>query len=75
MQIMRVGQADNRGCEIDEETTMPIDGMANWIIANDAPVRAVFGENVSRLREIKKKYDPYNMFGKWHNFDMLVQER
>ena len=43
--------------------------MANSTVAN-APVKAVFGENVSRLQEIKTKYDPHNTFGKWHNFDI-----
>ena len=26
---------------------------------------ALFGENYSRLQELKKKYDPENIFNKW----------
>ncbi|KAL2862235.1 FAD-binding oxidoreductase [Aspergillus lucknowensis] len=31
------------------------------------PVRAIFGENLARLRALKEKYDPHNTFRKWHN--------
>lgn len=29
---------------------------------------SAFGANLHRLREIKQKYDPTNVFHKWHGF-------
>ncbi|KAL4788396.1 hypothetical protein BJX76DRAFT_316411 [Aspergillus varians] len=34
---------------------------------HDVPVKAIFGDNLPRLQELKKKYDPDNVFRKWHN--------
>lgn len=35
----------------------------------DTPVEEIFGDNLPRLRELKAKYDPRNIFKKWHNLD------
>ncbi|KAJ6029755.1 hypothetical protein N7499_005434 [Penicillium canescens] len=34
---------------------------------NDLPNDEIFGHNLARLQALKKKYDPDNMFRKWHN--------
>ncbi|GLA62930.1 hypothetical protein AtubIFM56815_005444 [Aspergillus tubingensis] len=39
---------------------------------HDVPIKRIFGENLPRLRELKKKYDPHNTFRKWHNLNALV---
>ncbi|OJJ30890.1 hypothetical protein ASPWEDRAFT_119337 [Aspergillus wentii DTO 134E9] len=38
----------------------------------DLPIKAIFGANLPRLRELKKKYDPHNTFRKWHNINAPV---
>ncbi|KAL2856472.1 hypothetical protein BJY01DRAFT_242810 [Aspergillus pseudoustus] len=35
----------------------------------DVPVEEIFGSNISRLRELKQKYDSHNTFRKWHNLN------
>jgi hypothetical protein len=42
----------------------------NMIAGNDLPMEAIFGDNLPRLRELKKKYDPHNIFRKWHNINV-----
>ncbi|EEA21272.1 hypothetical protein EYB25_007453 [Talaromyces marneffei] len=37
----------------------------------DANARDLFGDNLPRLKELKKYYDPRNVFRKWH--DLLLQ--
>ncbi|RAO69443.1 uncharacterized protein BHQ10_005455 [Talaromyces amestolkiae] len=37
----------------------------------DANARDLFGKNLPRLKELKKYYDPRNVFRKWH--DLLLQ--
>ena len=40
---------------------------AYWNASNGkAHASVVFGGNYERLRELKKKYDPQNVFNKWH---------
>ncbi|KAJ6080558.1 hypothetical protein N7467_010311 [Penicillium canescens] len=34
---------------------------------NDLPNEEIFRHNLTRLRELKKKHDPDNIFRKWHN--------
>jgi hypothetical protein len=41
----------------------------NKIAGHDLPMEAIFGDHLPRLRELKKKYDPNNMFKKWHNLN------
>jgi hypothetical protein len=41
----------------------------NMIAGHDLPIEAIFGDNLPRLRELKKKYDPNNIFKKWHNLN------
>ncbi|KAJ6028034.1 hypothetical protein N7540_003610 [Penicillium herquei] len=36
---------------------------------HEVPARAIFGDNTTRLRELKEKYDPENMFRHWHNIN------
>ncbi|QKX63330.1 uncharacterized protein TRUGW13939_10500 [Talaromyces rugulosus] len=35
----------------------------------DVPVGEIFGDNLSRLRRLKEKYDAHNIFRKWHNLN------
>lgn len=37
------------------------------ILGHKANADELFGDNLPRLRELKKLYDPKNMFQKWHN--------
>ncbi|EED17151.1 FAD binding oxidoreductase, putative [Talaromyces stipitatus ATCC 10500] len=37
----------------------------------EANAKDLFGDNLSRLKELKKQYDPRNVFRKWH--DLLLQ--
>ncbi|KAE8361336.1 hypothetical protein BDV27DRAFT_29300 [Aspergillus caelatus] len=39
---------------------------------HNVPIKQIFGENLPRLRELKKKYDPHNTFRKWHNLNALT---
>lgn len=41
--------------------------IAKEIIGHDSPLEAIFGDNLPRLRELKKKYDPHNTFRRWHH--------
>jgi hypothetical protein len=41
----------------------------NKIAGHDFPMEAIFGDNPPRLRELNKKYDPKNIFRKWHNIN------
>ncbi|KAL3484625.1 hypothetical protein BJX62DRAFT_248295 [Aspergillus germanicus] len=34
---------------------------------HDVSAREIFGDNLSRLRELKAIYDPHNTFRRWHN--------
>lgn len=43
--------------------------MTNKIAGHDLPIAAIFGDNLPRLRELKKKYDPHNIFRKWHDIN------
>ncbi|KAJ3166203.1 hypothetical protein HDU88_003426 [Geranomyces variabilis] len=51
--------------------------VAKWKYLNYANARqvtdvaAAFGENYPRLREVKTRYDPHNMFGKWFAIEPL----
>lgn len=47
--------------------------ITNLISANDVPNEEVFGNNLARLRELKDKYDPDNMFNKWHNIKSPIE--
>ncbi|KAJ5293564.1 hypothetical protein PENANT_c054G10801 [Penicillium antarcticum] len=40
--------------------------------ASDLPNEAIFGNNLPRLRQLKKKYDPHNIFRKWHNIKAFI---
>jgi FAD/FMN-containing dehydrogenase len=44
----------------------------NTISGNDLPNEEIFGHNLARLRALKKKYDPDNMFRKWHNITPAI---
>ncbi|KAJ8100357.1 FAD-linked oxidoreductase [Lipomyces tetrasporus] len=33
----------------------------------DVPLRDIFGQNLEKLQMLKAKYDPDNVFNKWHN--------
>ncbi|KAK9372523.1 fad binding domain protein [Lipomyces chichibuensis] len=37
------------------------------------PVEALFGENTKKLQMLKEKYDPNNVFNKWHNLSHKVK--
>lgn len=39
---------------------------------HDVAIRDIFGDNLPRLRELKKNYDPHNTFKKWHNLNAAV---
>lgn len=41
--------------------------VSNEPTGRDVPVREIFGNNLSRLRELKTIYDPHNTFRRWHN--------
>lgn len=49
--------------------------MTNKIAGHDLPIEAIFGDNLPRLRELKKKYDPNNIFKKWHNLNTPTDTR
>lgn len=36
-------------------------------LGHDASAKDLFGDNLPRLQELKMKYDPTNVFRKWHN--------
>jgi FAD/FMN-containing dehydrogenase len=48
-----------------------INGTTNNIIGHDVHIDAIFGNNLARLRELKKKYDPQNIFRHWHNINAV----
>lgn len=37
------------------------------LLGHDSNAQELFGDNLPRLQELKKHYDPKNMFQKWHN--------
>ncbi|OJJ65581.1 hypothetical protein ASPBRDRAFT_70307 [Aspergillus brasiliensis CBS 101740] len=39
---------------------------------HNVPIKEIFGDNLPRLRELKKKYDPHNTFRKWHNLNAFI---
>jgi FAD/FMN-containing dehydrogenase len=41
--------------------------LTNTIIGHEANAEELFGKNLPRLQELKKVYDPKNVFQKWHN--------
>lgn len=43
-------------------------------IEHDQPPEALFGSNISRLRELKKTYDSQNTFRKWHNISVPIRD-
>lgn len=46
---------------------------ANNTIGHDVPIEAIFGDNIARLKEQKKKYDPQNTFRHWHNLNAPLE--
>ena len=46
---------------------------ANNTIDHDIPIEAIFGDNIARLQELKKKYDPRNTFRHWHNLNAPLE--
>ncbi|KAM0300334.1 hypothetical protein HYE67_010473 [Fusarium culmorum] len=55
-------QADSGGHWSKGPVGVYINVKAGGISPNDA-----WGANLPRLRELKKKYDPQNVFNKWHS--------
>ena len=39
----------------------------NTLIGRETNAKELFGDNLPRLQELKKLYDPNNVFQKWHN--------
>jgi hypothetical protein len=39
---------------------------SNKYVGDDVQPEALFGDNLDRLRDLKKKYDAYNTFRKWN---------
>ncbi|KAI8635449.1 hypothetical protein F5Y19DRAFT_469319 [Xylariaceae sp. FL1651] len=40
----------------------------NYFLDDNLPPEKAYGPNVKRLQELKMKYDPTNVFHKWHSF-------
>jgi hypothetical protein len=47
--------------------TLVYQALINTIIGHEANAEELFGKNLPRLQELKKVYDPKNVFQKWHN--------
>jgi hypothetical protein len=41
--------------------------LLNKSLGNEANPREIFGDNLPRLQNLKIKYDPGNVFRKWHD--------
>ncbi|OQD82595.1 hypothetical protein PENSOL_c175G05188, partial [Penicillium solitum] len=71
----RGAQLDQRMYSLQKDLVNRIGTVAtiNKIIGHDLPNEDIFGDNLPRLRELKKKYDPHNIFRKWHNIEASIE--
>lgn len=61
--------AGTNTCPLDTPEQFPTDTH----LGHEANAQELFGDNLPRLQELKRRYDPKNMFQKWHN--LLVPTR
>lgn len=54
-------------CGLDKQGRLTYDGQYSNYGGEDADLVAVFGDNLGRLRALKERYDPGNVFRKWQS--------